>query len=146
MRISIHGEISPDGLPRVEAVLKCPELNISYPIIFIIDTGTTNSSIHDKDVERLGINYNNLVLADKNKIGIGGGELTTYKLPNSKLIFTTGKDREFSEELENGLVLKHEFTSEKQRRDIFTFSSLLGMDILKKYTIRFNNFTVFLEL
>jgi hypothetical protein len=43
------------------------------------------------------------------------------------------------------LVQKHEFTSEKLRRDIFTFSSLLGMDILK-YTIRFNNFTVFLEL
>ena len=70
------------------AVLKCPELNISYPLKFIIDTGTTNTAIHDKDVDRLGINYNNLVLADKNMIGIGGGELTTSssQFPNSSLL------------------------------------------------------------
>jgi hypothetical protein len=146
LRRSIQGEISPDGLPRVGAILICPDLNISHPLVFIVDTGSTNTSIHDKETDRLGIDYNKLVLAENNMIGIGGIELTTYDLPNSKLIFTDDKDHEFSEDLERGFVLKHKFTSEEQRLNVDTFDSLLGMDMLKKYTIRFNNFTVFLEL
>jgi hypothetical protein len=61
---------------------------------------------------------------------ISGGDVATYLLPKSKLIFTDDKGHEYPEEL----VLKHTFRNEKEKHNIFTLSSLLGMDILWKYT------------
>jgi hypothetical protein len=143
--LRIEGEIGSGGLYTVEAVLKCPDLNISEAIIFIVDTGASFTAIHDKDVDRLEINYGDLKPAEEDVTGIGG-DVTTYLLPKSKLIFTDNKGYEFPEELDTGLVLKHRFKDEKEKHNIFTLSSLLGMDILSKYTIHFNSLTVFLDL
>ena len=75
-----------------------------------------------------------------------GGDIPTYLLPKSKLIFTTNEGGEYSEDLDTGRVLRHRFKDEREKENIFSLSSCLGMDILWKYTIHFNNFTVFLDL
>jgi hypothetical protein len=133
------------GLYRVEAVLICTKLQISKVVEFMVDTGSSYTAILDKDVDKLGINYDDLEEAEEDVTGIGG-DATTYLLPKSKLIFTDNKGHEFPEDLDTGMVLRHSFKNEKERHNIFTLSSLLGMDILHKYKIHFNNFTVFLDL
>ena len=131
----------------VETILIIPSFKIGKPIIFIIDTGASQTTINVKDAIVLGIDYRKLKSSPTNVVGIGGS-VKTYELPKASLIFNVDNNRQYEEELDSGLVLKKNERIKNPRKltSILRQPSLLGMDILKKYRIRFNNFTAILEI
>ena len=120
-------------------------LKKSASVDFIVDTGSSKTTINDKDVRRLQINYEDLKPSRDKYYGVGGSDFKSYELLDCKLLFVDDYENQRLEELEYVVVNDHNFKSGKEEEMMLGFQSLLGLDILKKYRIYFSNYTVFLE-
>ena len=129
----------------IPASISSPNLSEFASVDFIIDTGSSRTTINDKDVSRLQINYNDLKPSAEQYYGVGGTNVKSYELLDCKLLFIDDDNNERLEELKCVLVNQHDFKSENEKKMMMQFQSLLGLDILKKYRIRFSNYTAFLE-
>lgn len=118
--------------PYVNALLICEPFNIRRPIEFLIDTGASRTTLSDTDATRLGIQYQKLARLREGTTGIGG-VVATSVLPRVKLIFKTVQDTHI-EELPQIFVLRHKKVDENIKR----IPSLLGRDILNKFTLLLN--------
>jgi len=134
------GDLEFHGLYTILASLKTEFLSNSVPIRFIVDTGALSSIIGYKDARKLGIKYD---LLDKPNIKIMGviGNVYAYKIPSCEIIFedADNENKGYAITLSEVLVLP-----ENDSRVRHT-PSLLGIDILKKFNIRFNSLSVILE-
>ena len=105
-------------------------LHIYATVEFLVDTGATRTTISDKDVIRLGIDYEALEKLGKGMLGIGGA-VDTYILKEAKLIFRQENKKNHAEPLESLCFLKHYEVNER----ILRIPSILGRYILNKYTL-----------
>jgi predicted aspartyl protease len=135
--MKIVGGIGESNLGFISAILIIPSLHINDPIRFYVDTGASGTVIANKDAERLGIDKTSLKPLDVHGIG---GKAKCYLLPKSMLVFRFS-DCMHIEYLNNAMVLD---SSPRQRQN-FNTPSLLGVDILKNYSIRFTNKQIILE-
>jgi hypothetical protein len=129
----------------IPASISSPKLKTPGVIEFIVDTGSSKTTINDKDVLRLSINYDLLNPSKDTYYGVGGTGLTSYVLPDCKLLFTDDHEKPYIEELDYVVVNEHIFRSEDEKKQMMVFNSILGLDILKHFTISFSNFELFLE-
>lgn len=106
----------------------------------------------------LGINYDRLTLAERDIIGIEGKSevMQSFHFPKSTLTFIDQDSKEnIVEGLDEGYAIRNKEVYPRIREalkrtrsislDANPFPSLLGMDILKKYKLTFNDQSAILE-
>jgi len=114
----------------VVAVLECEALRIRDTVEFLVDTGASRTTICDKDVVRLGIDFNMLERLSEGMLGIGG-LVDTYVLENVKLTFRREDEESHVENFDRIYVLKHAVLDER----IMRIPSILGRDMLNKHAL-----------
>ena len=112
----------------VVAVLECEALRIRDIIEFLVDTGASRTTICDKDVIRLGIDFSKLEKLSEGMLGIGG-LVDTYALKNVRLTFRRENEESHVESYDRIYVLKHAVRDER----IMRIPSILGRDMLNKH-------------
>ncbi|MEA2032180.1 MAG: aspartyl protease family protein [Euryarchaeota archaeon] len=118
----------------VNALLFSEELEISETIEFLIDTGASRTTLLDKNVIYLGIEYGKLRKSEQDMSGIGGS-VETYVIDDSVLLFG-----EYSIKTPV-FVLKHpleEMMNEEERIKILRFPSILGRDVISRLRLIFD--------
>jgi hypothetical protein len=123
----------------------CSKPKIDAPIRFYVDTGASRTTIADRDAIRMGIDYARLKESKNPVIGIGCTAVKSYILKNSLVIFRMSKNSFHIERLPIITVLKHEPKSEEEQALVDQCPSLLGIDVLEKYSVRFTAKKVILE-
>jgi len=134
----IKGEYFKEGefyRPYVSVEISFPELRVTDYIWFLVDTGADKTAISEKDVLRLGIDYNKLQKADKDLGGIGGS-VDTYE---TEAVIKLSKDHV---DRINVLVMKNKIPDEIQGEERGKWKilhqkipSLLGRDILDEFGV-----------
>ena len=114
----------------VVAVLECEALRIRDIIEFLVDTGASRTTICDKDVIRLGIDFSKLEKLSEGMLGIGG-LVDTYVLKDVKLTFRRENGESHAESFDRIYVLKHAVRDER----IMRIPSILGRDMLNKHAL-----------
>jgi len=125
--LRIKGKFGDGGLGYVYANLICLTHNINAVVKFYIDTGSTTTTINQKDALRIGIVYPTLNPASI-PTKTPSGEIYPLILPNCQILFN----------LIETLLLEmigdiHVLPLTQQWNPI----SLLGLDVLKKFDIEF---------
>lgn len=110
------------------AVLDCEVLGMRDTVEFLVDTGASRTTIRDKDVIRLGIDFSKLEKLSEGMLGIGG-LVDTYVLRNVKLAFRREDEESHVENFDRICILKHAVLDEK----IMRIPSILGRDMLNKH-------------
>ena len=123
----------------------CPKPPIQDPIRLYIDTGASRTTIADRDAIRLGINYSKLTRSPIPVVGIGCKNVSNYLLHNVLIVFRVVGGGFHMERLKTVTVLKHHPQNAIEKAIIDRIPSLLGLDILEKYHIRFTDKRVILE-
>lgn len=134
--MKIYGYWGELDAPVIMAEVVYERLNIKKFVRFIVDTGSSKTILIERDLKRMGIEYSHLQKSDKPSIGIGGA-VETYFIPSVKLIFSTDVGT-YTEKLKNIYVLRHEPKNKKDEERIKRIPSLLGRDVLDKYTLVVN--------
>lgn len=125
--------------------IRSPFLKNSALIRFVVDTGASITSISMMDSIRNGINIFDFEKSDIVTSGIGGN-LEVYILPECNLMFLTNNNNDNNtahiEELDR-VQMFHE--PRIYEDDYMEVPSVLGIDILEKFKISFENDIVILE-
>lgn len=116
----------------VVAVLECEALRIRDTVEFLVDTGVSRTTICDKDVIRLEIDFSKLEKLSEGMLGIGG-LVDTYVLRNVKLTFRRENGQSHVESFDRIYVLKHTVLDER----IMRIPSILGRDMLNKHALMY---------
>lgn len=140
----IRGFTDDDFQPYIGAYLICPLLGEkAFPILFLVDTGASITTILAGDAKRIGINYKKLKKSKLPTIGIGGFT-DTYELPDVTLVFEKekgeGRERFHAERLEKIDVVKQK-EDEKFKLPI----SVLGTDVLSRFKVTYDKDYIYLE-
>jgi len=114
----------------VVAVLECKALRIRDTVEFLVDTGATRTTICDKDVIRLGIDFSKLEKLSEGMLGIDG-LVDTYVLKDVKLVFRRENAESYVESFDRIYVLRHAVRDER----IMRIPSILGRDMLNKHAL-----------
>jgi hypothetical protein len=133
LRIPCFFKSGPLEAAYVNAIFDSEALHTYATLEFLIDTGATKTTISDKDVIRLGIDYEALEKLDKGMLGIGG-PVDTYILKEAKLAFHKKDKQTHVEHLESLCFLRHSEVTER----ILRIPSILGRDILNKYALAYD--------
>jgi len=112
------------------AVLECEALGVRDTVEFLVDTGASRTTICDKDVIRLGIDFSKLEKLSEGMLGIGG-LVDTYVLKNVRLTFRKENGESHLENFDRIYVLKHTVLDER----IMRIPSILGRDMLNKHAL-----------
>ena len=135
--MTIEGRIISGWLPFIFAKFICDQLQVNKDILLVVDTGTAITTINEFDARQMKIDYSKLT---KNQDSLGiGGSVESY-LANSCQLY-------FGEGIESIDVKPVRFLRQisVEKADQERYPSLLGMDILKNYKIRFTESKVILE-
>ena len=128
----------------VHAILNCNKPRIrDYAIDFLVDTGSARTTVADFDVKKMGLDYDNLT-SSKVPVSGTGGDVKAYPLKGCKISFEL-KSTTSVEHLKDVLALRHDYNTSIEEMKVMDQSSVLGMDVLKRYTIRFSQSKVILE-
>ena len=139
----IHGRIE-DSTPLMSARLVIGSLKINKPLTFQIDPGSPTTCILDKDCKTLRIDYSKLQKSKDESIGIGG-TCETFEARDAALVFKCADNSLHHEILEKIFFLRHSGSNNKRRRTAMILPSLLGRDVILRYTLLLNNKKVYLE-
>jgi len=123
----------------------CDNPQIYNPIRFYIDTGASRTTIADRDAVRLGLDYSQLEENIIPVVGIGCKSVKNYLIRNVSIVLRISRDSYHVERLPFITVLKHEPANDHEQDIIDQLPSLLGIDILHKYSVRFTAKRVVLE-
>lgn len=141
--MQIRGKIGKSGLGFVSAYLITSDNAINASVRFYVDTGASRTIIADRDAERIGIDYTRLVKAPFQVNGVGGA-VDGYLLPECLVLFNF-ESSALAEYLNSILVLKHDPKTHGQKQAVMEVPSLMGLDILRRYSVRFTNTSLILE-
>lgn len=124
-----------EGRLVVTTVIECSSLRIQRQIMdFVIDTGSPDSYLSDKDVRRMQI-----PMRDTPSIGevdFGGSRFKQIRLPKIKMYFLQGDIKKGYYELEASLLaLKTTKMSEEKIQRAQVLPSILGLDFLREQKI-----------
>ena len=123
--------------------VKSPFLRNSALIRFVVDTGASMTSIGMMDSIRNGINIFDFEKSDILVSGVGGN-LEAYILPQCNLMFLTNDNNDsiHDEELDKVQMFLEPYI---YKDGYIAIPSVLGIDILEKFNISFENDIVILE-
>jgi hypothetical protein len=131
--VVIEGYTHRDGTPFLDILLEIPALGIKRKISFLIDTGSPVTILSERDARKLKLEYKNLSSANGNIMGLGGFS-ETYVLKKPTLHFL-GREGMLKVRL-NDLYVSRNIVAD--REVINQIPSLLGRDVLKDFTLTFN--------
>lgn len=143
--LRVYGGRGRGRLGYVNVFLICPSPSINDPIRLYVDTGASRTTIADRDAVRLNIDYTQLEQSPIPVIGIGSKNVKNYILRNVLLIFRVVGGGYHMERVREVTVLKHEPETAQEKARVDQIPSLLGIDVLEKYRIRFTKKRVVLE-
>jgi hypothetical protein len=139
--IAVKGELC-----YVTALFICDYLQIKTPIRFVIDTGSVHTTLAEHKARELNIDTS--ILSQKVKIetrGIGGIGKAHY-LGGVRLVFSSTNGEEIEEKLNCVHILENPPPrSDKDIKAYEAIPNLLGLDVLRNYTIHFKKNNVYLE-
>lgn len=142
--MKIRGRYGKDGLGDINCHVICRQPPFAMPIRFVVDTGASSTTIADKDALRLGLDYSKLERSD-GILGIGGTNVDAFLLKGISIIFRDSKSSYQVERLPKIIVLRHRVKTIEERRLAKQIPSLLGVDILRKYQIRYDKKGIIIE-
>lgn len=108
-------------------------LGIDETVEFLVDTGASRTTLIDKDVIFLGLDYNSLKKHSQNVSGIGGS-VETYIIDDTTLILG-------SKQIHLPIfVVRHalESLNKEDRIKLLRIPSLLGRDIINRFRLIFD--------
>jgi predicted aspartyl protease len=129
--LKFSGGIGPGGVGFITVNLMCEQYGINAPIRFFVDTGCSVTTIGLMDAQRIGINYNVLTKSLTPTI-TANGNVFPYILPKCGIFFS----------LPDALLLEYIGNANVSTTNPI---SVLGLDILKRFSIRFTMDNVILE-
>jgi hypothetical protein len=141
----IVGDIGIGGLGYINAILMSRPNRIYSPIRFCVDTGCSVSIISHLDALRIGLDYSNnksLQKSDQQTIN-GVRAFIPYILPGAEILFNS-EGTSILEYVGNIHVMPPPATTSKAN-DESNQISLLGVDVLKKFTISFSQNNIILD-
>jgi predicted aspartyl protease len=135
--LTIEGRLVSGWLPFITAKFICDELEINKDILLVVDTGTAITTINEFDARGMKIDYARLK-RNQDSLGIGG-RAESYLADSCHLYFGEG--------IESVDVKPVKFLRQihVEQADQERYPSLLGMDVLRNYKIRFTDSKVILE-
>ena len=156
----ITGERGRGNLGYINVEISCedPKHNGQIPISMAVDSGASVTVISESDAILLEIDYALLKHSPHGFTGIGGS-CDRYLLNDVTLSFKVTDKEYHIEKVESISVMKHEIHEEKcpecghewvpredeKRASALTLPSLLGMDVLSRFNIRYTPTKIFLE-
>ena len=141
----IVGDIGIGGLGYVNAILMSRPNRIYSPIRFCVDTGCSVTIISHLDALRIGLDYSNnksLQKSDQQTIN-GVRAFVPYILPDAEILFNS-EGTSILEYVGNIHVMPPPPTTTSSANDGSNQISLLGVDVLKKFTISFSQNNIIL--
>ena len=135
--MTIEGRLISGWLPFIYAKFICDQLQVNRDILLVVDTGTATTTINEFDARQMKIDYSKLT---KNQDSLGiGGSAQSYLAESCHLYFGEG--------IESVDVKPVKFLRQinVEKADQERYPSLLGMDVLRNYKIRFTESKVILE-
>ncbi|MFQ6134381.1 MAG: hypothetical protein ACE5KU_01010 [Nitrososphaerales archaeon] len=130
------------GLWHVVAYVFIVGLETEGDVRLIVDTGCGTTTLSARDAQRLGIDYTSLPRAAEPGIGIAGIPIPCRQLPPSVFVFTD--DREDTHAMSLDSMELFEPVVDEDGRIIDT-PSLLGLDMLNRFSIHFDDNGLYLE-
>jgi predicted aspartyl protease len=128
----------------VTALFVCDHLGIKAPVKSLVDTGNTHTALTEATAARLGVNVSGL--PEKVRISGIGGSSRGCQLAGIRLIFTTVDGRRHEESLPFVWILKNPVPrNEDERKALEQIPDLLGLDVIRRFTLRFDKNLVYLE-
>jgi len=141
----IVGDIGIGGLGYVNAILMSRPNRIYSPIRFCVDTGCSVTIISHLDALRIGLDYSNnksLQKSDQQTIN-GVRAFIPYILAGAEILFKS-EGTSILECVGNIHVMPPPPTTTSSANDGSNQISLLGVDVLKKFTISFSQNNIIL--
>src|ERR671932_2197145 len=141
----IVGDIGIGGLGYVNAILMSRPNRIYSPIRFCVDTGCSITIISHLDALRIGLDYSNnksLQKSDQQTIN-GVRAFIPYILPDAEILFNS-EGTYILEYVGNIHVMPPPPITTSRVNDKSIQISLLGVDVLKKFTISFSQNNIIL--
>ncbi|MFL6340054.1 MAG: aspartyl protease family protein [Nitrososphaeraceae archaeon] len=142
----IVGDIGIGGLGYVNAIIMSKSNRIYSPIRFCVDTGCSVTIISHLDALRIGLDYSNnksLQKSDQQTIN-GVRAFIPYILPGVEILFNS-EGTSILEYVGNIHVMPPPHTTIGIANDESNQISLLGVDLLKKFTISFSHNNIILD-
>jgi hypothetical protein len=144
----IVGDIGIGGLGYVNAILISRPNRIYSPVRFCIDTGSSVTIISHLDALRIGLDYSTLQKSDQQSIS-GIGVFTPYVIPAAEILFNF-EGTSLLEYVRNIHVMPprsklNNNSNGSQTTLLGIQMSLLGIDVLKKFTISFSQNNIILD-
>ena len=143
----IVGDIGIGGLGYVNAIIMSRSNRIYSPIRFCVDTGCSVTIISHLDALRIGLddysNNKNLQISDQQTIN-GVRAFIPYILPDAEILFNS-EGTSILEYVGNIHVMPPPPTTTSRANDESNQISLLGVDVLKKFTISFSQNNIILD-
>ena len=141
----IVGDIGIGGLGYVNAVVMSRPNRIYSPIRFCVDTGCSVTIISRLDALRIGLDYGNnrsLQKSDQRTIN-GVRAFIPYILPGAEILFNS-EGTSILEYVGNIHVMPPSPATTSRANDETNQISLLGVDVIKKFTISFTQDNIIL--
>jgi hypothetical protein len=141
----IVGDIGIGGLGYINAILMSRPNRIYSPIRFCVDTGCSVTIISHLDALRIGLDYSNnknLQISDQQTIN-GVRAFIPYMLSGAEILFNS-EGISILEYVGNIHVMPPPPTTTNRANDESNQISLLGVDVLKKFTISFSQNNIIL--
>jgi hypothetical protein len=142
----IVGDIGIGGLGYINAILMSRPNRIYSPIRFCVDTGCSVTIISHLDALRIGLDYSNnknLQISDQQTIN-GVRAFIPYILADAEILFNSGGSS-MLEYVGNIHVMPPPPITTSRANDESSQISLLGVDVLKKFTISFSQNNIILD-
>jgi hypothetical protein len=142
----IVGDIGIGGLGYVNAIIMSKSNRIYSPIRFCVDTGCSVTIISHLDALRIGLDYSNnksLQKSDQQTIN-GVRAFIPYILPGVEILFNS-EGTSILEYVGNIHVMPPPPITISMANDESNQISLLGVDLLKKFTISFSHNNIILD-
>jgi hypothetical protein len=141
----IIGDIGIGGLGYINAILMSRPNRIYSPIRFCVDTGCSVTIISHLDALRIGLDYTNnkyLQISDQQTIN-GVRAFIPYILSRAEILFKC-EETPILEYVGNVHVMPPPLITTSRANDDSSQISLLGVDVLKKFTICFSQNNIIL--
>jgi len=132
----------------VTALFYCYHLGVNgVPIKLLIDTGNVHATLTEMTAKRLGINLADLSSGTvKSKFTGIGGSTEGYRLANVRLVFQVQNGTPVEEKLQFVNILKvPPPRNEEERKALELVPDLLGLDVIRRYSFRFEKNLMYLE-
>ncbi len=121
--------------PSIYSQIETKVITGRRSLSFLIDTGASATTILDPDLERLGIDWNNLAKAPRPLGGIGG-TVETRLIDDGRLLFKTGLGQTVTEKLTIHVARHDQANLDKPGKQlVMQLPCLLGRDILQRYKV-----------